>query len=168
MEGITDLHSIPSDRLNALLKDAIDASLSQADAPQCDDPEYSPTLSPSSNSPLKNEQECDTNKDNDEKEVSIEVSDSDDEEKDVKVKERPVGADDGDISLDLDGCESKPFVDSPDDVKYKKILLSIVRYCNLKLPPSRAPLVYFNITMSYVNNRLILVFITFLLFFIFV
>lgn len=162
MEGITDLHSIPPNKLKSLLRDAIDASLSQADAPQCDDPEYSPTLSSSHPpSPLKKEQtdseksnDIITSKDNDEKdekdtdgkEVEIEVSDGDDDE------EKVVGADDEEIALDFDDCGSEPPVDSPDDVKYKKILLSIVRYCNLKLPPARAPLVYFNITMSSVKR----------------
>lgn len=166
MEGIVDLHLIPQDKLKELLKDVIDASLSQADAPQCDDPEYlsssSSSSSPSSStsSPLK-QQKQDKNEskineiNNDNKKVEIEIDDDDDDDKSENEDDEniDIDKDDIEISVNINNCGGdEPPNDSPEDVEYKKILLSIVRYCNLKLPPGKAPLVYFNITMSSVNK----------------
>ena len=130
MPHITDLHLISPSRLDSLLKDVLDAYVSQTDVPPCESPEGSPPLP---QSPMPSEDDIN------EFEVSTRTEES--------------NSTDNPSENTSTECGSDPHIDSPEDADHKKALLSVVRYCNLKLPPSRGPLVYFNITMPSVNNN---------------
>lgn len=161
MEGITKLHLVPPSKLSGLLRDALDASLSQANVPQCDNPGYSSEPLQKRSSPLRQQHnnnkddKIDNNINDDNNNIDNNINDDIDEKDEKDEKVIIVDEDDEndeEISLIIDACDSEPPIDTPEDVEYKKVLLSIIRYCDLKLPPSRAPLVYFNITMSSVKK----------------